>query len=123
MKMYYKNSSLVAIWNKLPAPLCNVSKQGGSVPTCLTCTHTPPVGTSRMSKMSGAQKHPGWVLAQVQEGAQAAVGGVCQGQQAAGQEQFAASQKLCLLLPCVPSVGAGWKGWKWFLLGSFLRPA
>lgn len=60
-------------------------------------THTHPVGTSHTSKTSGAQKHPGRVLAQAQEGVQAALGDVCQGRQAAAQEQFAASQKLCLV--------------------------
>lgn len=45
-----------------------------------------------MSKMSGAQKDPGWILAQVQEGA---LGDVKDSRQP--DEQFADSQKLCLV--------------------------
>lgn len=48
-----------------------------------------------MSKMSGAQKDPGWILAQVQEGVWAALGDVKDSRQP--DEQFADSQKLCLV--------------------------
>lgn len=60
-------------------------------------TRTHPVGTSHVSKTSGAQKHPDWILAQGQEGAQAALSDVCQGQQVARQQRFAASQKPSLV--------------------------
>lgn len=61
MKMRYENSSLLAIWNKLPAPLRNVSKQGGGVPTrpTPTCvsTHTPCGDLTRVQNVWSTEAH------------------------------------------------------------------
>lgn len=124
MKTCYENSSLLAIWKKLPAPLCHVSRQGGGVSTCPAPTreHTPQpcedltrvqnvwsTEAPRLGFGPGARRCTGCLS----RTAGSWTGVIC---------RFPETVPGVLLLH-VPFVGAQRKGWKRLLLWSSLWQA